>query len=496
MYDFGGEPAFRHRSFMLDVSRDRVPRLDTILWLMGLLAELRYTQLQLYIEHTYEYRDHEVVWREASPLSAADVATLRRAGRDLGIELVANVNTFGHMERWLRHDRYRQLAECPEGIPGPLGHLLGGPTCLEPTAANAGFGVGLAREMVEAVGSRSVMIGGDEPFELGLGRSAERVDRIGRDELYRRHLGRIIEPLVDDGVDVLFWGDQFRRDAEAIEWIPAGATCVVWNYEAPQAEAGQLDLFDPALRAALGLPDDAHEGFAAHARLLLDSGKPAWLACGSSSWNTLIGRNDNAARNIDDAAVVGANGGIGGFMLTDWGDNGHWQPLGVSLPSIVRAAVASWSGEAVDDTVDVGAIVDELLGAPAGTGESIDELGRVGERLGLEILNATPIFDAAVHARLLGRTGEIDPRAVDDALEVVEATRDEFAGLAGEGSRLGIVATELAAACGVASLGLRRLAGSTPSPADVERVEREQRHAWLLSSRLGGLDDSIARLRR
>jgi hypothetical protein len=57
-----------------------------------------------------------------------------------------------------------------------------------------------------------------------MGRSAALAERIGRDEVYRSHLARIIEPLAADGLDVLFWGDQFRRDPAAVEWIPDGTT--------------------------------------------------------------------------------------------------------------------------------------------------------------------------------------------------------------------------------------------------------------------------------
>ena len=69
-----------------------------------------------------------------------------------------------------------------------------------------------------------------------------------------------------------------------------------------------------------------------------------------------------------DAAVVGARHGAEGYLLTDWGDNGHWQPLVVSLPSMVRAAVAAWSGGTAD--VEVGPVIDDLLDAEPGTGES------------------------------------------------------------------------------------------------------------------------------
>ena len=306
---------------MLDVSRDRVPTQQTLAWLVDVLAALRFNELQLYVEHTFAYTGHDEVWRDASPLTHDDMAWLARYGADRGVDLVANMNGFGHMGRWLTHEAYRDLAECPDGFDAVFGGGHSEPTCLAPTPANAELAVALAREMLTAVGGRRIHIGGDEPFELGEGRSAAQVAERGRDRVYLEHLARIIDPLVADDVEVLFWADLFRRDPSLMADIPAGATGVVWNYEAP-SDTGWSEFLGSDLLDRLGMPDDAHLGFEAHARLFVESGTPFWVAPGTCSWNTLIGRNHNAARNVVDAAVVGARHDAPGYLLTDWGDNG------------------------------------------------------------------------------------------------------------------------------------------------------------------------------
>ena len=101
---FVGEPVFERRCYMLDVSRDRVPTLETLAWLIGILGRLRFNELQLYIEHTFTYQGHEVVWRDASAYTPQDLAAVKKLASKAGIELVANSNCFGHMERWLAHD--------------------------------------------------------------------------------------------------------------------------------------------------------------------------------------------------------------------------------------------------------------------------------------------------------------------------------------------------------------------------------------------------------
>ncbi|NIU21804.1 MAG: glycoside hydrolase, partial [Actinobacteria bacterium] len=67
--------------------------------------------------------------------------------------------------------------------------------------------------------------------------------------------------------------------------------------------------------------------------------------------------------------------------MTDWGDNGHWQPLPVSLPSMVRGGFAAWDGEVPEASVVAG-LVDDVAGFDPGVGAMLDRLGSVGEDLG------------------------------------------------------------------------------------------------------------------
>ena len=57
-------PDFSRRGVMLDISRGRVPKLETLLELVEQLADFKINELQLYTEHTFAYRQHKSVWRE------------------------------------------------------------------------------------------------------------------------------------------------------------------------------------------------------------------------------------------------------------------------------------------------------------------------------------------------------------------------------------------------------------------------------------------------
>ena len=125
---------FAVRSYMLDISRDKVPTMGTLKQLVEILEKFNYNQLQLYTEHTFAYSKHEAVWKDASPMTAQEVRELDLFCAMHGIDLVPNQNSFGHLERWLVKPEYNHLAELPHGgAPLPWGGFKKDPTTLCPT---------------------------------------------------------------------------------------------------------------------------------------------------------------------------------------------------------------------------------------------------------------------------------------------------------------------------------------------------------------------------
>lgn len=312
-------PEYPVRGVMLDISRDRVPTMGTLRRLIDLWAELKYNQVQFYTEHTFAYPAHETVWRDASPLTPEEVEELDRYCRARGIELAANQNSFGHMERWLRHPRYRRLAEATGGFPDPWGGWRTEPTTLNPLdPASLELLCGLYDELLPHFSSGLLNVGADEPIDLGHGRSREACQRQGLGRVYLDFLLKLHEQVARRGRVMQFCGDVLVRYPELAGEVPRDAVALVWGYERDHPFDRECAIF-----AEAGLP---------------------FYACpGTSSWNSLGGRWANARANIQAAAREGREAGAAGFLLTDWGDNGHWQQLPVSYPAYLYGAAAGWS---------------------------------------------------------------------------------------------------------------------------------------------------------
>ena len=157
---------------MLDISRGRVPRLETLLDLVEHLADFKINEFQLYTEHTFAYRDYKPVWRDWGALTAKEIRTLDAHCRQLGIELVPNQNSFGHLRQWLAYPPLRQLAETSAPWPDQGGKFLRYPSTLAPAhPGTIPFLRQLYDELLPNFTSTRFNVGCDETWDLGRGQS-------------------------------------------------------------------------------------------------------------------------------------------------------------------------------------------------------------------------------------------------------------------------------------------------------------------------------------
>ena len=493
-------PDLAERGYLLDVSRDRVPTMATLAEIVDLCEGLRLNQLQLYTEHTFQYRDHAEVWRGASPLTPDEIRTIDGWCAARGIELVPNQNGFGHMERWLRHPRYAPMAELGTAEDGP------GST-LAPTPESVNFVQTLYAELLPCFHSRKLNIGCDEPFELGRGRSRALCEERGSGRVYLDYLLQLIRPLAAQGHTVQFWGDIIGQHPELIPELPRDhLVALAWGYEAPL----RLAELPQTLRANItraGVDVEALRGFAVQAERYTRAGVPFMVCPGTSSWLSLIGRVPNALGNIRDAAHVGVAHGARGLLVTDWGDAGHLQPPTVSLPGLCYAAALAWSSDS-HTQLDLFGAIDALVvrDATRTIGPALARLGGLYAETGIRSLNSSPLAMALLrpfkgYSPTWGRTSRA---RLDGIVAEIDRTRAELAGAKPEGFGGALVARELLQAAGLARHGAWRLMhaclGDGPKPEllhdDLDWLISEQRECWLLRSREGGLDDSVRSLER
>jgi hypothetical protein len=143
---------------------------------------------------------------------------------------------------------------------------------------------------------------------------------------------------------------------------------------------------------ALNWGYEADHPFEREAALFARAGIPFYVCPGTSSWITFIGRNDNAAANLDRAARVGMRHGARGYLITDWGDGGHPQPLAVSYIPFATGAGLSWCRKSFQAASVVPMLNRDVFSDSSGRiGRAAARLGLAHLRLGYRAFNCTPL---------------------------------------------------------------------------------------------------------
>jgi len=476
-------PDFPHRGVMLDISRDKVPTMETLYELVDLLASWKINQFQLYTEHTFAYRNHRTVWANASPITAQQIRALDAYCRERFIELVPNQNSFGHMRRWLIHDRYRPLAECPDGCDTIWGHFDQPFTLCPGDPASLELLRELYDELLPNFGSGQFNVGCDETVDLGQGRSQELSEQIGVGRVYLDFLLQIYHEVKARGRTMQFWGDVIISHPELVDELPHDLIALEWGYE-------------------------ANHPFAKHGAALAEAGIPFYVCPGTSSWNAIAGRTDNALENLRNAAENGLRHGAIGYLTTDWGDNGHWQPLPVSHLGFGYGAAVSWAYQANCDLAIADVASSHVFGDTGRVmGQLAYDLGNVYQTTGILSPNSTILFRTlqatpkviANHIRLEGKGLAARLQATVAELDAIIARLPEATMQRSDGP---LVRREFAWAGRMLRHACERMLwvmGEYP----VERLARGTSHLltehhaiWHARNRPGGFQDSQARLQR
>jgi len=484
-------PDYANRGVMLDISRDKVPTMETLCQLVDMLACWKVNQFQLYTEHTFAYQSHQTVWENASPMTSEEILLLDAYCRERFVELVPNQNAFGHMHRWLQHEEYVHLAEAPDGAMMPWGDQFNpDPFSISPVIPES---LELVREMLDELlphfSSLQINVGCDETYDLGQGKSKALAAEIGADRVYLEFLLKIYREVKCRGHVMQYWGDIIMEHPDLVPELPRDVIALEWGYE-------------------------AEHPFDEHARLFAASGIPFYVCPGTSSWRTVAGRTDNAIENMRNAAVNGLKHGAVGFLNTDWGDEGHWQPLPVSYLGFAYGAAVSW-GYANNREFQIQEFLDRFVFRDQQEimGKLVFDLGNVYQAPGISVPNSSILF------QILQATPEEIAATISNPSEAIEAllhTKDALDEMMGRFKKVKLdipdaelVQAEFSWAARILRHACDRgiwvlaTAQGRENPGmqgnllvDADALIAEFEVIWLARNRLGGFAESVTRMKK
>ncbi len=483
-------PDFAERGLYEDVTRGKVPTLATMKDLAGLCTALKLNQLQFYVEHTFDFEFDREIAAGASPLPGDEIRELDEFCRDRRIDLVPSLQSFGHMGRLLSLPRWRHLAEVEaerswETMSWP--QRARGLTLDIANPQTRPLIERMFEEFLPAFSSRRFNVCSDETWDLGKGKNAALAEREGVGRLYLEHLQFLHGLCGRHGRRMMFWGDIVRNHPELVSELPDDVIVLDWGY------------------------DQDHDF--ERARLFAEAGLELYICPGTTGWARLLNGVDNAELNIRRFAAAGLRHGAKGFLLTDWGDHGHYNTLGGSMHGIWLGAAVAWNGTAPE-----GGEFDRIWSGRV----LADEEGRAAAALRAQswVADRHPHYTWTELHQPLADVAALARFSDEDAQRLIERGRAGaavFEELAGRKGADALTAAELAHGSQMNALlgekiGLaRRLervraAGASDQALTVElidwaeRLERRHepfRRLWLARnkpSRLADIDAAIGRL--
>ena len=307
-------PAMRWRGVSDDISRGPVPTLDYIKRQIRTLAAFKLNLHSFYMEHAFSSSEHPLIGPAGGSLTPDEIREIVKYARSYHVEIVPEQQTFGHLHKALKFEKYNPLAETPYG------------DVLSPQQEGTYKLIAdWYRELNDLFPGKFFHIGEDETFELGEGQSREAAREKGVGAVYFAHLNRVRDLLKPYNRKLIFWGDIALNHPDLIGQVPKEMIVANWDYA----------------------PRDSYES---RIKPFKDAGLEQWVCPGVWGWNQIFPNVDASSKNIINFVRDGQALGSPGMLNTSWDDDGE-SLFEMTWYGIVLGAAASWQAQPVDQKV-------------------------------------------------------------------------------------------------------------------------------------------------
>ncbi len=318
------EPDYKNRGFYHDLTRGRVQTLENLKRLADTAAFYKLNQLQLYVEHTYLFRDLTELWRDETPLTADEILELDEYCAARGVELVPSLASFGHLHKLLSTRSCASLCELPDSAGKPFYFIdrMDHHTVDVTNPDALALIERMIDEYMQLFRTDKFNLCADETFDLGKGRSSKAAEERGAGVLYFEYVCKLFDFLTKRGKTPMFWGDIITKNPELCSQLPPETICLTWGY-APQQSDREV-------------------------RIMHEAGAAQYVCPGACGWNRWINILHNSYENVRRMCGYGRQYGALGVLNTDWGDFGHINQPIFSIPGLIYGAAFSWSEDVPD----------------------------------------------------------------------------------------------------------------------------------------------------
>ena len=317
-------PDFGVRGFYYDITRGRIPTLETLKTLVDTLAYYKMNMLQLYVEHVFPFEEYDGVYQRTGYMTPEETKELDRYCRENFVELVPALSCFGHLYELLQNGKYKHLCEYESYKPEAIEwcermehHTIdvSNPESIEVIKS-------LINQYAPLFTSDKFNICCDETFDLCNGRNA------GKDKAreYVNFVNKIVAHVKSLGKKPMMWGDIISQHAELIGELDEDITYLSWEYS-PNPSPDCIEKIKEAKR-------------------------PQYVCPGLNNWASLMELTHRSIPNITKMAKFGWDASARGLLTTCWGDYGHTSPLEACMYGLIYSSDIGWNINGNTDTFD------------------------------------------------------------------------------------------------------------------------------------------------
>lgn len=277
------KPDMAMRGWQDDISRGPIPTISFLKEEIKKMSSYKLNTFTLYTEHVFKLKTHADI-APTEGISAEEIKELVNFAKNYNVDIIGNLQSFGHCENILKVPGYEKMGE--------------NPFTLSPAKEETyKFLSDAYSEVVPAYESQYFHINCDE-VEIGTGPSKAIVDSLGVAAVYANHINKIDILLKPYHKRIMMWGDIAVHNQSIIDRLPKDMIIVSWDY-------GPMESMDEKI-----MP-------------FVKSGFQFIVAPGVSCWGRIYPDISRATINIYSYLRDGYKHNALGFINTTWDDSGQ-----------------------------------------------------------------------------------------------------------------------------------------------------------------------------
>ncbi len=334
-------------AYMIDCSRNAVPKVLTIKKFIRQLAVLGYNTLMLYLEDTFEVDQEPYFGYLRGRFSKEELKEIARYADVFGMEVVPCVQTLAHYNQLIRWYENLNVFDIADVL------LVGSPRVRELLDH-------VFKTLRDCFTTNRLNVGMDEAYFIGRGKYLDQHGQVDRFNIMKEQLDLVNELCQKYGFKPMMWSDMFFRLAydkyyetkaelptKIIDLVKGRFDVVYWDYYHVDTNH-----YDQMLKI--------HK--------LLNTN--VYFAAGVWKWSGFTPDNRFGIRTMTAGIEACKKNDIPLVIMTGWGDNGAETSLFSILPGVVYASLARLDG------IDIAFEADLLLKALS-NGLSMEEFMKV-----------------------------------------------------------------------------------------------------------------------